>query len=148
MFCHAQAAIKRVACIVLVSMSKQVLFPDINMPVHQCNTARSMQHLQESFDGGPQEIEDLWLPFFCVSTNLSNADVEVHQVGSLWRFVRASMTIVGMLPPVINNGEMLVDGGYLNNVPVDIMHSLGVQHVIVVRPPPPRPAAMLQLTVC
>lgn len=104
-----------------------------NVQFQPCNSAGSVQHLQESFDGGPQEIEDLWLPYFCVSTNLSNADVEVHQVGSLWKFVRASMTIVGMLPPVINNGEMLVDGGYLNNVPVDIMHSLGVRHVIVVR---------------
>jgi lysophospholipid hydrolase len=61
--------------------------------------------------------------------------VEVHQVGSLWKYVRASMSIVGMLPPVINtNGDMLVDGGYLNNIPVDIMHSLAVRHVIVVRP--------------
>jgi lysophospholipid hydrolase len=95
----------------------------------------SLQHLQETFLDGPQEIEDLWLPFFCVSTNLSANDVEVHQVGSLWKYVRASMSIVGMLPPVINtNGDMLVDGGYLNNIPVDIMHSLAVRHVIVVRP--------------
>lgn len=93
-----------------------------------------VQHLQETFFDGPQEIEDLWLPYFSVSTNLSTQDVEVHQVGSLWKFVRASMSIVGMLPPVINHGEMLVDGGYLNNIPVDIMHSLGVRHVIVVRP--------------
>jgi predicted acylesterase/phospholipase RssA len=57
----------------------------------------------------------------------------VHQVGPLWQLVRASMTIVGMVPPVIRGGDMLVDGGYLNNLPVDVMHSLGVHTVLVVR---------------
>lgn len=91
--------------------------------------------LQDTFAAGPQEIEDLWLPFFCVSTNLSRAQVQVHQVGRLWQFVRASMTIVGMIPPVFSNGDMLVDGGYLNNQPVDVMHGLGVQTVVVVAHP-------------
>jgi predicted acylesterase/phospholipase RssA len=100
---------------------------------HWCDAAVVVQVLQETFAAGPQEIEDLWLPFFCVSTNLSRAQVQVHQLGTLWKYVRASMTIVGMLPPVISGGEMLVDGGYLNNVPVDIMHGLGVRTVIVVR---------------
>ena len=92
-----------------------------------------VQMIKEAFSGGPQEIEDLWLPFFCVSTNLSKAQVQVHQLGSLWQFVRASMTIVGLIPPVIHDNEMLVDGGYLNNQPVDVMHSLGVHNVLVVR---------------
>ena len=39
-----------------------------------------------------------------------------------------------MVPPVIRDGDMLVDGGYLNNMPVDVMHSLGVHTVLVVRP--------------
>jgi predicted acylesterase/phospholipase RssA len=95
--------------------------------------ARNMQILKETFAAGAEMIEDLWLPFFCVSTNLSKSQVQVHQLGPLWQLVRASMTIVGMVPPVIREGEMLVDGGYLNNMPVDVMHSLGVHTVIVVR---------------
>ena len=51
----------------------------------------------------------------------------------LWRLVRASMTIVGLLPPVYEEGEgLLVDGGYMNNIPVDVMRSMGVDTVIVV----------------
>lgn len=92
-----------------------------------------MQVVKEAFAGGAQEIEDLWLPFFCVSTNLSKSEVSVHQLGPLWQLVRASMTIVGLVPPVLRDGEMLVDGGYLNNLPVDVMHSLGVHTVLVVR---------------
>jgi len=43
------------------------------------------------------------------------------------------MTIVGMVPPVVKDGDMLVDGGYLNNLPVDAMRALGVETVIVAR---------------
>lgn len=57
----------------------------------------------------------------------------MHQTGSLWQCVRASMTIVGMVPPVVKDGDMLVDGGYLNNLPVDAMRALGVETVIVAR---------------
>lgn len=52
--------------------------------------------------------------------------------GCLWRLVRASMTIVGLLPPMFEGGDLLVDGGYMNNLPVDVMRSLGVDTVIVV----------------
>ena len=39
------------------------------------------------------------------------------------------MTIVGMLPPVYYKGDLLVDGGYMNNIPVDVMRSMGVDTV-------------------
>lgn len=42
------------------------------------------------------------------------------------------MTIVGLLPPMVEGGELLVDGGYMNNLPVDVMRSMGVDTVIVV----------------
>lgn len=80
---------------------------------------RVLQVVQKCFKDGPQEIEDLWLSFFCISTNLTKTQPQVHQLGKLWQLVRASMTIVGMVPPVItSDGDMHVDGGYLNNIPV------------------------------
>lgn len=58
-------------------------------------------------------IEDLWLPFFCVTTDISSLNIRVHSVGSLWRYVRASMTLSGYLPPIGDpiDGHLLVDGG-------------------------------------
>lgn len=41
------------------------------------------------------------------------------------------MTIVGMLPPVYYKGDLLVDGGYMNNIPVDVMRSMGVDTVSI-----------------
>lgn len=73
---------------------------------------------------GEVRIEDLWLPFFCVSSNLSRADEMVHQFGPLWRYVRASCSIPGGLPPVLEDGELLVDGAVLNNVPADVAERL------------------------
>ena len=67
--------------------------------------------------------------FFCMTTNMTRGEPTVHQDGLLWKLVRASMTIVGLIPPVYENGELLIDGGYLNNMPVDVMRGLGVDTV-------------------
>ncbi|KAI8990604.1 patatin-domain-containing protein [Trametes punicea] len=74
-------------------------------------------------------IEDMWLPFFCNSTNINSSRMEIHETGYAWRFIRASMTLVGLLPPLCDNGNMLVDGGY--DVPkVSAMMSMGASAVI------------------
>lgn len=68
-------------------------------------------------------IEDLWLPYFCLAANLTTASLVVHDRGPLWLANRASMAVPGIEPPVSRDGELLVDGGVLNNLPVDIMRA-------------------------
>ena len=72
---------------------------------------------------GDIDIQDLPLPFFCVSSNLTSGRVAVHQQGPLWRWLRASVAIPGVLPPVFHGGEVFVDGGTMNNLPVDVMRA-------------------------
>jgi len=84
--------------------------------------------LQRAF--GDLTIEDLPLDFFCVSSNLTTGHSEVHRRGELWRWLRASVAIPGVLPPVVHKGEILVDGGTMNNLPVDAMRDLGRGPVI------------------
>jgi NTE family protein len=79
---------------------------------------------------GDITIEDLPLDFFCVSSNLSTGHSEVHRRGELWRWLRASVAIPGVLPPVVHKGELLVDGGTMNNLPVDAMRDIGRGPVI------------------
>ena len=67
---------------------------------------------------GDVDICDLWVPYFCVSTNLTTAELEVHDRGPLVDALRASIAIPGVLPPVPHEGDLLVDGGLLDNVPV------------------------------
>ena len=76
---------------------------------------------------GSVQIEDLPGPrFFCVSLNVSDGAIAVHDRGPLWRYVRASMSVVRLLPPVYDRDQkkLLVDGGYASNLPVDVLHAL------------------------
>jgi predicted acylesterase/phospholipase RssA/CRP-like cAMP-binding protein len=73
---------------------------------------------------GEQQIEDLWQPYFAVSTDLTAAQPVVHEHGPLWQAVRASLSIPGIFAPVIDEaGHLLVDGGVMNNLPADIMRA-------------------------
>jgi lysophospholipid hydrolase len=58
------------------------------------------------------QIEDLWLRYFAVSTDVTESTMRVHSTGPLWRYARASMNLMGLLPPVFDRGHLLVDGGY------------------------------------
>ncbi len=87
---------------------------------------------------GATEIEDLWLPFFAVSTNLSRYALSVHRTGPLWRAIRASASIPVLLPPVNTpEGDMLVDGCLLDNTPIKVMRDLkqGPNVVVSFKPP-------------
>ena len=68
-------------------------------------------------------IEDLWRPYFCVSTNLSAGAIAVHRDGSLAHALRASVAIPGLLPPIMIDREAHVDGGVMNWLPIDVMGS-------------------------
>ena len=81
---------------------------------------------------GDKKIEDMWLPFFAVSSNLTKADIEVHRTGSLGWALRASGSLPGVWPPINHDGELLVDGAVLNNLPVDVMHEYCEGSVIAV----------------
>lgn len=70
---------------------------------------------------GDMQIEDLWLRYFCVSANLTRASVQVHDRGSLGRSLLATGRLPAILPPLLWDGDLLVDGGIIDNVPVDVM---------------------------
>jgi NTE family protein len=81
------------------------------------------ERLREHF--GDTLIEDLEVPFFAVSTNLVSGEVRVHRGGSLKRALRASISLPGILPPVVDGEHgLLVDGAVLKNFPVDILREL------------------------
>jgi len=70
-------------------------------------------------------IEDLWFPFFALSSNLSSRQPHVHRRGKLWQAVRASGSLPGVLPPFFTaDGDMLVDGAIMNNLPLEQMREL------------------------
>jgi predicted acylesterase/phospholipase RssA/CRP-like cAMP-binding protein len=87
---------------------------------------------------GDWDIEDYWLPFFCVSTNLTTGQPVIHRRGNSWHAVRSSVSIPGVMPPVASDGALLVDGAVLNNLPVDVMREInpfGTVIAVDVTPP-------------
>ncbi|HTO40873.1 MAG TPA: patatin-like phospholipase family protein [Rhizomicrobium sp.] len=75
--------------------------------------------LQNGF--GDIRIEELPRQFFCVSSDLTSGRIHTHRGGPLWRALRASVALPGIMPPVTYHGHLLVDGGVMNNLPVDVM---------------------------
>ena len=80
---------------------------------------------------GDARIEDLWLPYFCTSSNLNRADLKIHTTGSLAAALLATTRAPGIFPPVVIDGELHVDGGLINNVPVDVMKTFSNQGIVV-----------------
>ena len=73
---------------------------------------------------GDMDLADTVRPFFAVSTNLTSGKIEVHRRGMMRKAMRASIAIPGLLPPIVIDGQVLVDGAVLNNLPTAVMRQM------------------------
>ncbi|MCE5289384.1 MAG: patatin-like phospholipase family protein [Nocardiaceae bacterium] len=94
------------------------------------SSRRAARALSEVF--GDREIQDLARSYFCVSVSLTRSCLVVHRSGSVHRYVLASMSIPGIVPPLVDGEDLLVDGGVLNNCPTNVMRESGVNSIVAV----------------
>jgi predicted acylesterase/phospholipase RssA/CRP-like cAMP-binding protein len=95
-------------------------FRELTLPlISLVGSRRRDACIQKSYGG--YQIEDLWLPFLAVSTDLHSAQAVVHERGPLALAVAASASIPGLLVPVTDGARVLVDGGVVNNLPADLV---------------------------
>lgn len=80
---------------------------------------------------GDINIEDLWVPFYCVSVSLQNTRAVIHTRGKVWKALRASASLPGIWPPMMIGKDYLVDGGLINNAPVDIMRKFRTGQIVL-----------------
>lgn len=93
---------------------------DVTLPLVSVFRGQKVSRmLQENF--GEVRIEELRLPFFCTSSDLTAGKTHIHRHGLVWRALRASVAIPGLLPPAVEDKRVLVDGGLMNNFPCDLM---------------------------
>jgi NTE family protein len=92
--------------------------------------ARTTMLLREAF--GEIDIEDLPIRFACVSADLTLGATAVHREGLLWRWLRASSAVPGILPPLLHDHRVYVDGAVINNLPTDVLAEENHGHVIAV----------------
>jgi predicted acylesterase/phospholipase RssA len=107
---------------------------DLTFPFIAFKTGKKFSKLVRRLFGDTH-IEDLWIPYFCVSANLNRSELKIHNRGPLARAVLATTRAPGLFPPVVYEGELHVDGGVINNVPVDIMKAFSNEGITVVSPP-------------
>jgi NTE family protein len=106
-------------------------FNDYTVPRHSLIKARKAEAmLLRVF--GHRRIEELDRPFFAVSADLLTGDEVVHRRGPVAVGVGISMCLPGLVPPVVSGARLLVDGGVLNNLPVDVMADTGEGPVVAV----------------
>lgn len=79
-----------------------------------------------------EDFSKLPIPFKAVATDIVTGDPVVFGRGDLASAVRASLSVPGAFAPIRVDGRLLVDGGLVNNVPIDIARSMGATRLIVV----------------
>lgn len=105
-------------------------FNDLTIPVMSLLRGRRMQRLLKAqLD---IQIEDLPIPYFCVSSMLDGTRINVHERGSLIGALCASAALPGMLPPAVIDGRLAIDGSVVNSLPVDVMKEKLVGKIIAV----------------
>jgi NTE family protein len=105
-------------------------FGDLTLPVVSLLRGRRMERLIGEYLGG--EIEDLPLPYFCLSSGLGSGQTRIHDRGSLPAALRASVSLPGIFPPAVVDGQLSIDGGILDNLPVDRMRGRPVGRIVAV----------------
>ena len=106
-------------------------FNDWTLPrVALIRSRKAARMLERVF--GDLQVEELPRSLFTVSADLLSSRVVVHRRGSLIDAVGVSMSIPGLVPPVARGGRLLVDGGVLNNLPVDLMHDIPEGPIVAV----------------
>lgn len=95
-------------------------FGDMTFPFIAFKSGRKFSEAVKKLFGEIQ-IEDLWIPYFCTSANLNRSELKLHTRGPLAKAVLAATRAPGVFPPIVYEGELHIDGGIINNVPVDLM---------------------------
>ena len=95
----------------------------VTLPLVSLVSARRLDAAAQRIYGDTR-IEDLWRDFFCVSCDLISGSPVIHRRGEIWRTVRASTSLPGIMPPVPFEGRLLVDGGVMDNLPGTVMREV------------------------
>ncbi|HCE2593364.1 patatin-like phospholipase family protein [Vibrio parahaemolyticus] len=109
-------------------------FGEVRAPTGVVQGQNMLRVLRETTGnlGRFDSFDELAIPYRSVATDILELDEVVIGNGYLVDAMMASMSVPGALPPYKLNGHMLVDGGVVNNMPVDVARAMGADVVIAV----------------
>ncbi|MFD2200404.1 patatin-like phospholipase family protein [Shivajiella indica] len=104
---------------------------DFTVPLISFMSGKKMSNYIKKMMGNTY-LEDFWVASYCVSTNYSNASTKVHDRGLARKQIEASIAIPGIYPPVVIDRQLHVDGGVVDNLPIETMYKYPVKHIIAI----------------
>lgn len=128
---HSDFDIQKASKVCQIGAERKMTSNDYNLPFISLMTGKKMRaYLKEVL--GETHLEDIWINTYCVSTNYSTASLKVHETGLARLQLEASIAIPGVFPPVIIDRHLHVDGGVMDNLPIEAMYQKPVRHVIAI----------------
>lgn len=128
---HADFDMEKIMRLCKLAAKSKLTSNDYTLPFVSLMSGKKVRRFLEAMYND-SFIEDLWVNSFCVSTNFSNASITVHENGLLRKQVEASIAIPGVFPPVIINQNLHIDGGVIDNLPVEAINKKPVRYTIAV----------------
>ncbi len=109
--------------------NKKLTSNDYAFPIISLLTGKKLKnYLYNIF--GDTCLEDYWISSYCISSNFSTASLCMHETGLTRDKILASIAIPGVFPPVMLDNELHVDGGVMDNLPIQSMYKYPVGHII------------------
>ena len=128
---HSDFEPDKVYALCATSAKRRLTSNDFSWPIVSIMSGKKMAaFMQEMF--GESELEDIWVNSYCVSTNFSSFGTKVHDKGLVSKMIRASIAIPGVFPPVVIDRQLHVDGGVVDNLPIEPMYRYPVRHIIAI----------------
>ncbi len=110
---------------------KSTSWRSITLPLVSLYDCSAITHsLEQVF--GQKLIEDLEIPYYTVISNLSTGEEILENKGLMWQAIRSSASLPGLFPPFVKNGQLLMDGGLMNNLPTDHMRAIFGPKAIII----------------
>ncbi|XP_071839133.1 neuropathy target esterase sws-like isoform X2 [Apostichopus japonicus] len=126
--------LKQQAALFCKGMNSWWKYLDIDMPYISFTSGSYFNKLLKQIFGADTHFEDLWIPYFNITTDITQSVKVVNTSGPLWQYVRSSMSLAALVPPLCDpkNGHYLLDGGSVDNLPAGEMKHRGCRIVIAV----------------
>ena len=133
----------------LVATTRLVQLADRVPTLKAMFSGKRIEQYLASLVGEEATFDDLRMPFAVIAIDLEKGKELAISEGSVSTALRATMSIPGVFAPVEENGQRLVDGGFMNNVPVNAAHDLGADIVLAVdvMPGPGEPLPEMQVVL-
>ncbi len=138
LYCSGMTPLKLKEVVNGFDWKKRSNLVDISLPKTGFIAGDKLMRELQDLMGGDLAFEELKKPFACVACDLLTGEEIVMNTGSVIEAVRASIAIPIIFQAVKRNGRYLIDGGMINQVPVNVARAMGADYVIAVNVTPVR----------